>query len=158
MLLGSMLPNAESWINITQTDLTNLQKPDTMLQKELLSISGNPSKAFMSLELGFIPVKYVIMYKRLTFLHYILNENTSSTLKQVYDVLKCDSRRGDFYFLAQNDIRDTEITQTEGEIKNFIEEKWKKYVKYKVTKLALKLLVEENPTKEKTKHIKFFDE
>ena len=155
MLLGSMLPNAESWINITETDLTNLQKPDTMLQRELLSVSGNPSKAFMSLELGFVPVKYVIMYKRLTFLHYILNENTTSTLKQVYDVLKCDSRRGDFYCLVQKDMKDTEITQNEEEIKQFKEEKWKEYVKHKVTKLALKMLVNENLTKEKTMHIQF---
>ena len=57
MLLGAMLCNADSWISIKEADLTRLQKPDTMLQKELLSESGNPSNAFMSLELGFIPVK-----------------------------------------------------------------------------------------------------
>ena len=45
MLLGSMLSNSESWINPTETDLTNKQKPDTMLQRELLS--GNPIKALM---------------------------------------------------------------------------------------------------------------
>ena len=48
MLLGAMLCNAESWISITEADFTRLQKPDTMLQKELLSASGNPSNAFMS--------------------------------------------------------------------------------------------------------------
>ena len=80
MLLGGMLSNSEAWINVTKADLTSLQKPDTFLQKELLSVSGNPSNAFMSLELGFIPVKYVIMYKRLTFLHYILSQNTDSKI------------------------------------------------------------------------------
>ena len=70
MLLGGMLCNAESWIKITDADLTRLQKPDTMLRKELLSASGNPSNTFMSLELGFIPVKYVNIYKRMT-LHII---------------------------------------------------------------------------------------
>ena len=37
MLLGSMLNNAESWININKTDLNNLEKPDTILQKLILS-------------------------------------------------------------------------------------------------------------------------
>ena len=61
MLLGPMVCKAESWINITQADLIRLQKLDTMLEKELSSTSENPSKAFMSLDLGFIPVKHVIM-------------------------------------------------------------------------------------------------
>ena len=61
MLLGSMLTNCESWINVTETDLKGIEKPDTMLQKKLLLSSGNPSKAFMYLEIGITPVRYVIM-------------------------------------------------------------------------------------------------
>ena len=41
MLLGGMLFNSESWINVTKADLTSLQKPDTYLQKQLLSTSGS---------------------------------------------------------------------------------------------------------------------
>ena len=37
ILLESMLNNAESWININETDLNNLEKPDTILQKLILS-------------------------------------------------------------------------------------------------------------------------
>ena len=43
MLIGSMLTNSESWINLTQQDLDKLLKPDTILQRKLLSESGNPS-------------------------------------------------------------------------------------------------------------------
>ena len=68
MLLGSMLNNAESWININKTDLNNLEKPDTILQKLILSAKGSPSKVFMYLELRILPVKYVIMEKRIKFL------------------------------------------------------------------------------------------
>ena len=67
MLIGSMLTNSESWINLTQQDLDKLQKPDTFLQRKLLSESGNPSKVFMLSNLGVLPVKYVIMIKRLNF-------------------------------------------------------------------------------------------
>ena len=68
MLIGSMLTNSETWINLTKQDIDKLQKPDTILQRKLLSESGNPSKVFMCLELGILPVKYVIMTKRLNFL------------------------------------------------------------------------------------------
>lgn len=76
MLLGGLLTNCESWINVTEADLAKLEAPDTMLQKKLLTISGNPSKAFMYLELGVIPVKFVIMGRRVNFLHHILNKPT----------------------------------------------------------------------------------
>ena len=63
MLVGSLINNSESWINLNKTDMKNLEKPDTILQKEILKTKGNPSKAFMYLELGILPVKYVVMKK-----------------------------------------------------------------------------------------------
>ena len=91
MLIGSMLTNSESWINLIQQNLDKLQKPDTILQRKLLSELGNPSKVFMFLELSVLPVRYVIMMKRLTFLRYILGESTISMIGQIYSVLKEDS-------------------------------------------------------------------
>ena len=107
MLLGGMLSNSEAWINVTKADLTSLQKPDTFLQKELLSVSGNPRNAFMSLELGFIPVNYAIMYKRLAFLHY-----TKHRLKDHLSLpcTQSKNRRGDFYDQVVQDKKETNIT------------------------------------------------
>ena len=90
-MLSGMLTNSEKWVNITEADMTKLTMPDSMLQRKILSSSGNPSKVLMFLELGVIPVRNVIMAKRLNFLHYILNENTGSIIHQVYEVLKSDS-------------------------------------------------------------------
>ena len=59
LLLGGMLTNAESWNNVTKQNLDDLEKPDTILQRKVLSVSSNPSKCFMKLELGILPVKYV---------------------------------------------------------------------------------------------------
>ena len=64
ILLGGLLPNAETWTNITEANIAKLTMPDTMLQRSLLSTSGNPSKVFMCLELGIIPVKFVLMKKK----------------------------------------------------------------------------------------------
>ena len=49
LMLGGILTNAEAWINITEADTKILTMSDTMLQRKLLSTSGNPSKVFMSL-------------------------------------------------------------------------------------------------------------
>ena len=64
MLIGSMLNNSENWINLTNLDIETLEKPDTITQRNIFGNKGNPSKAFMCLELGIIPVHFVIMKKR----------------------------------------------------------------------------------------------
>ena len=118
MLLGGMLNNAESWININQKDIKALEKPDIMLQRKLLSESGNPSICFMNLELGILPVRFVLMKKRLTFLHYILNESMESMISKVFSALKEDSRRGDFVYLTNQDRKELHITLSNEETRS----------------------------------------
>ena len=98
-----------------QNEHIKINIPDTAFQRALLSSSGNPSRVFMCLELGVIPVRYVIMKKRLSFLHYILNKSMTSTVRLVYDTLKRDSRNGDFFSLVQKDLIDCNIEMTEEE-------------------------------------------
>ena len=61
MVVSGLLTNSETWINITLKDLEDLEKPDIILQRKILSSSGNPSKCFMQLELGLIPLKFIMM-------------------------------------------------------------------------------------------------
>ena len=155
LLLGSMLNNCESWVNITKCDLDNLEKPDTMVQRSILTNYGNPSKVFMCLELGVIPVKFVIMEKRLYFLKYILDENISLMLRQVYEALKGDSRKGDFVSLIKTDMEELSIEITEEEIVSLKKTDWKKYVNEIIKGTAFVTLVNENKEKSRTKHIHF---
>ena len=91
ILLGGMLTNGESWINLTKQDLDDLEKPDITLLRKVLD--SNASKVFMMLEFGYMPVRYVLNKKRLQFLHFILNESTDSMIRQVYNALNEDSRK-----------------------------------------------------------------
>ena len=63
-------------VHLTKNYLDNLEKPDTMVQRSILTEYGNPSKVFMCLELGVIPVRFVVIEKRLKFLKYILDETS----------------------------------------------------------------------------------
>ena len=57
----------EGWINIVKKDNDDLEKPNTILFKKIWSTAGNPCTVFMQLEMGVIPVKFVIMQKRMIF-------------------------------------------------------------------------------------------
>ena len=61
LLVGSLLSNVEAMVNVTKSDIIKIEKPDLILQEKLLPSTGNASKCFRYLELGILPVKYVIM-------------------------------------------------------------------------------------------------
>ena len=149
LLIGGMLTNIESWINITKLNIEKLEQPDTTLLKKVLSTEGNPCKAFMMLELGTIPVRFVVMQKRMQFLHYILQEHKDSMLRQVFDALKDDSRKGDFVELTNHDREDLDITLTNDEIEVVSKTQWKNMIKMKTHNAALKYLNKENSQREK---------
>ena len=94
----------------------------------------------MMLELGIIPVRFVIMQKRMQFLQYILQESTDSMLSRVFQTLKEDSTKGDFVALTNKDKLDLEITFTDIDIKNMSKRRWKRIVKEKTHIVSLKYL------------------
>ena len=118
--------------------------------RKILSITGNPSRVFMMLELGIAPVRFVIMKKRMQFLHYILNESTESMIRKVYDTLKQDSRHGDFVSQTNSDRLSLDINLDDSEIKSFSKGMWKSFVDKKINSSAFLYLVEENLMKENT--------
>ena len=155
MMIGSLLNNAETWINVTKDDLNQLTNPDKMLLRDTLSSYGNPSKCFMYLELGIIPVRYVLMSKRMKYLRTILGESMDTMLRNVYETLKTDSRNGDFVDLVQKDFMELNMNFTDKEIEDYSEYQWNFFVNYHIKKKAFSDLVEENQTEEKTKEIIF---
>ena len=76
-------------------------------------------------------------------------------IRQVFDALREDSRKGDFISLTNKDKTDLKIDKTDEEIAEMTKVTWKKYVKEMVKSAALESLVQENNTKEKTRDIQF---
>ena len=88
-------------------------------------------------------------------MNYILNESIKSIIRQVYDVLKQDSRKGDFLNLVKKDLKHCNIQMTEEEIKIYTKTRWKNLVSNKVKLTAFVYLVEENFKLKNTKNIFF---
>ena len=67
-----------------------------------------------------IPVKFVIIEKRLKFLKYILDETITSMIRQVYVTLKEDSRKEAFVDLVRQGFEEVEIDLTQEDISNIL--------------------------------------
>ena len=155
MIVTSMLANAETWTNMLERDIEKLNKPDKMFLNKLLGEEGNPSLSFMYLEMGMVPLKYVLIGKRLKFLKYILDEDEETMVNKVYKAMKEDSKVGDFVDLIKKDMKTVNINLTDDEIKEETTIKWKTLVNKEVKNAALQYLKTENNKKTKTKDIDF---
>ena len=74
IFLSTMLLNAETWVNMTESNIEELEKIDRILLKRIFEAPSTTSTKSLYLESGSIPIRYLIKAKRLMFLHYLLNK------------------------------------------------------------------------------------
>ena len=74
MLISSMLLNSEAWIGITQANIDILEQVDETLLRRVLETPSSTPKPSLYLELGCLPIRFIIMKRRILFLHYIYTE------------------------------------------------------------------------------------
>ena len=85
LLLSSLLTNAEAWYNLSDNDVTELEKIDESLLRRVLECPISTPKEMLYLELGVTPIRNIIRNRRLNFLQYILHEEKDSLM---YSFLK----------------------------------------------------------------------
>ena len=75
LLISSLLTNAEAWYNLTLSDIRELESIDETLLRRILECPVSTPREMLYLDLGVIPIRYIIMMRRLNFLKYILLED-----------------------------------------------------------------------------------
>ena len=75
LLLNSILLNSESWYNLTETDIKQLETVDNMLHRRILETPMTTPISILHLELGTTPIRYLIKSRRIMFLQYILKQD-----------------------------------------------------------------------------------
>ena len=80
LLISSVLSNSEVWYGLTKHDTELLEQVDKMWMRNSFSCSRNVSKDILYLELGLIPIPYIIKARRQMFLHHTLQQEEDSLL------------------------------------------------------------------------------
>ena len=81
LLFPPLLTNSEIWVYVLEKDVQYLGKCDTMLHRKLLYENENPSRVFVLLELGVVPVKFMLKGKHANLSNNIFNGSGDSMLK-----------------------------------------------------------------------------
>ena len=80
LLVCSILCNSLAWYNITNTEMDFLETVDLVLLRRILGAPNSTPKEMLYLELGCIPLRNLIQKRRLSFLYYILHEDSKSLM------------------------------------------------------------------------------
>ena len=152
LLMSSILLNSEAWVNLSQQNIIDLESSDHTLLRRLLETPVSIGIPGMYLEVGCIPVRFIIMGRRIMFLHYILNCDKNETISKVFWAQKQNPLPNDWSETVQEDIKILGIGQYSiEEISLLKKAKLKIIVKEACKASALKYLLNEIKEKDISK-------
>ena len=88
IFINGFLWGIESWYNLTNKEVEELEAIDKILLRRILSVPVSVPTALIYLELGIVPLKYIIQARRIMFLQYILKRKSDDLLRKFFEA-KC---------------------------------------------------------------------
>ena len=80
LFISSVLCNSEAWYDITAEERDNLEQADENLLRRILECPAKTPKEMLYLELNCLPIRFILMSRRLIFLSSILKEDEDSLI------------------------------------------------------------------------------
>ena len=84
LFLSSILLNCEAWYGLTLSDVEQLEIVDQALLKKILDAPSSTPNVSLYLEMGCLPIRFIIKSRRIMFLHYILSEEDDSLMLKFF--------------------------------------------------------------------------
>ena len=151
-LISSLLTNSEAWYDLSQADIAILESVDEDFLRKIFEAPISTPIEMLYLELGVIPIRYIIQERRLNFLWYILHEDNESLINMVLKSQLMNPVKGDWSRSCLKSLEDLEIDLRIEDIESMKEENYRSMVRKKTEESALKYL-----NRMKEKHSKVMD-
>ena len=109
MLISSILSNSEVWYGVTKIEIEQLEQTDEMLLRNIFSCSRNVPKDLLYLEMGLLPISFIIKERRLMFLHHVLQQKEDSHIFKVFIAQMNNPTSQDWVSTVLEDIEELDI-------------------------------------------------
>ena len=137
VFLKTVLFNSETWNNLNKNDISKLSSIQNKYIKWMLHTPRGTCTSFTLLELGLLPVSSEIEYRKLCFLHHILNLPDDDPVKEAYEDQKLYSCEPNWYNEVCVLLGKYGIEVNEGNIRSLSKKKWKGIIHDAITQNAL---------------------
>ena len=142
MLRSSILYAAETYYNLSEKELREIERIEEGILRKLLKTSKGCPIIQSYLTLGIFPARFQIIKMRIMFLKDILNEKEESLIRKFYELQVKNPTRGDWASTCDKDLDQLGINLSTEEIRNMKRNQFKNMLKEKIEKLAFKYLIE----------------
>ena len=154
LLISSMLFNSETWYNLSNTELDLLETIDVSFLRKLLNAPKGTPKEMLFLELGCVPLRDIIVERRLGFLHYIVNENEKSMVNRFFKSQLKNKNKKDWVNSVLEDLKNLGLSNLSFEtIKTMKKGAFMNIVKKKNETNAFEKLLKKKKSHSKVEHI-----
>ena len=154
LFVNSVLTNSESWYGLKETKIEQLEQVDEMLLRKLLEVGQGCPKEMLFLETGSWPLRYIIMSRRLMFLHYILNEDKKSLIYRCLEAQMRNPVRNDWILTVWEDFEELDIALDIETISTLSIGCYRKFLFKKIEDRVLHYLNEMKSKHSKVMHLK----
>ena len=153
LFISSLLSNSEAWYNLTREDIDKLEQADEILLRRILQCPFSTPKEMLYLELNCLPIRFIIMGRRINFLSSILKEGEDSLIFKFLMAQLKNPSKSDWGQTVISDLEYVDMDMRLCDIAKTKTEKFKEMVKKNIQQAALNYLNKEKSNHNKVKHI-----
>ena len=155
ILANGILFNSEVWYDLKETEIRILEQIDETLLRKLLSAHSKTPLEALYLELGCLPLRFIIKARRINYLHYLVNLKDDELLAKFFDAQLKFPVKGDWISTVKDDLNDLDMDIDVNKLKHISKEAFKKEVQNKITKAAFKYLMDKAKSHSKMMSLKY---
>ena len=139
-LINGILFNSEVWYGMKDSDIASFVIIDQYLIRGLVNSHAKTPIEHLYLETGSLPIKYIIMSRRLIYLKEIIDRPESEIVKKIYRCQRANPDIGDWCQLVDQDFQEVNLHMNEDVIESLTVNDYKKIVKTSVKNAAFEQL------------------
>ena len=141
LLISSILSNSEVWYGLTKLEIEQLEQIDEMWIRNLFDLSRNVPKDLLYLEVGLVPISFIIKSRKQMFLHHILQQKKDSLIHKFFMTQMKSPTQNDWVSSVLEEQEELEINLELEEIEEMSKDRFKSIVKEKVEVKAFEYLI-----------------
>ena len=153
ILISSMLCSSEALYGINKSHIEKLEQVDRIFFRKLFQVPNGTAIEAFYLETSSMPIRHILIGRRLLYLWDILSKSKSELIRKVYDSQKVLFVKNDWAIQVQQDLEECKINLSESEISKMSRSAFKKLVKEKVQNIAAKYLISLKLQHSKSEHL-----
>ena len=126
MFNSSILTNSEVWFPLKESDLKDIKSADKNLLRKIFGVPVSTPIYLLYLEIGEIPIQYMIKARRINYLHYLLNSPKGEMLRNVFEAQIRNPLKDDWVNIIKKDLEGFNIKYSFDQISKIKETLFKK--------------------------------